>query len=153
MGLLEGTMEDGFMVTNLEWAINWGRESSLWPMTFGSACCAIEMMATGARATTLIASARAPGHAASVGPDDRRRHREHEDGVARARLYNQMPDPKFVIAMGAAPAAAGPITSTATTSSRESTWLYRSMSMSPAARRVRSSFWRGSCGSRTRSAR
>src|SRR5438045_1214836 len=48
MGLLEGRLEDGFMVTNLEHAINWARESSLWPMTFGLACCAIEMMATGA---------------------------------------------------------------------------------------------------------
>ena len=36
------------MVTSLEAAINWARESSLWPMTFGLACCAIEMMATGA---------------------------------------------------------------------------------------------------------
>ena len=128
-------MEDGFMVTNLEWAINWGRESSLWPMTFGLA---LRDRDDGDRhrATTSIASAQRSSAtprqsdlmivAGTVNMKMASRVR---------RLYNQMPDPKFVIAMGAAPAAAGPITSTATTSSRESTWLYRSMSMSrlPAA--------------------
>ncbi len=41
MGMLENRFEDGFVVTSLEQAINWARESSLWPMTFGLACCAI----------------------------------------------------------------------------------------------------------------
>ena len=45
MGMLEGHFEDGFVATSLEYAVNWARESSLWPMTFGLACCAIEMMA------------------------------------------------------------------------------------------------------------
>jgi NADH-quinone oxidoreductase subunit B len=49
MGWLEGTFRDESVIaTTLEQAINWARESSLWPMTFGLACCAIEMMATGA---------------------------------------------------------------------------------------------------------
>jgi NADH-quinone oxidoreductase subunit B len=48
MGMLEGRWEEGFVATNLEYAINWARQGSLWPMTFGLACCAIEMMATGA---------------------------------------------------------------------------------------------------------
>src|SRR4051812_50115903 len=48
MGWLEGRFEEGVVTTSLEGAINWARESSLWPMTFGLACCAIEMMATGA---------------------------------------------------------------------------------------------------------
>ena len=48
MGMLEGHFEDGFVATNLEWAINWARESSLWPMTFALAFCATEMRATGA---------------------------------------------------------------------------------------------------------
>ena len=49
MGWLEGTFRDESVIaTTLEQAINWARESSMWPMTFGLACCAIEMMATGA---------------------------------------------------------------------------------------------------------
>src|SRR5439155_16411253 len=48
MGWLEGRFEEGVIATTLEQAINWARESSMWPMTFGLACCAIEMMATGA---------------------------------------------------------------------------------------------------------
>src|SRR5262245_16418904 len=110
MGLLEGSMEDGFLVTNLEWAVNWARESSLWPMTFGLACCAIEMMATGAprydidrfgagafRATPRQADLMIVAGTVNMKMADRVR-----------RLYNQMPDPKFVIAMGACTCGGGP---------------------------------------------
>src|SRR5580765_3884995 len=48
MGVMEGRGEEGFVTTTLEHAINWARQGSMWPMTFGLACCAIEMMATGA---------------------------------------------------------------------------------------------------------
>src|SRR5207248_3963028 len=48
MGWLQGRFEESVITTSLEQAINWARESSMWPMTFGLACCAIEMMATGA---------------------------------------------------------------------------------------------------------
>ena len=48
MGWLEGRFEESVITTSLEQAINWARQSSMWPMTFGLACCAIEMMATGA---------------------------------------------------------------------------------------------------------
>ncbi len=48
MGWFEGRFEESVFTTSLEQAINWARESSMWPMTFGLACCAIEMMATGA---------------------------------------------------------------------------------------------------------
>ena len=45
---IEGRWEENVVTTTLEQAINWARQSSLWPMTFGVACCAIEMMAAGA---------------------------------------------------------------------------------------------------------
>jgi NADH-quinone oxidoreductase subunit B len=110
MGFLEGKMEDGFMVTSLEAAVNWARESSLWPMTFGLACCAIEMMATGAprydidrfgagafRATPRQSDLMIVAGTVNLKMADRVR-----------RLYNQMPDPKFVIAMGACTCGGGP---------------------------------------------
>jgi NADH-quinone oxidoreductase subunit B len=103
-------MRDGFMATNLEFAINWARESSLWPMTFGLACCAIEMMATGAprydidrfgagafRATPRQADLMIVAGTVNLKMAERVR-----------RLYNQMPDPKFVIAMGACTCGGGP---------------------------------------------
>jgi len=48
MSWIENRFEDGLIVTSLDWAINWARQNSIWPVTFGIACCAIEMMATGA---------------------------------------------------------------------------------------------------------
>src|SRR5581483_2374081 len=47
MGWLEGRFEESVITTTIEQAMNWARESSMWPMTFGLACCAIEMMAVG----------------------------------------------------------------------------------------------------------
>ena len=48
MGLIEGKLPDNILTTTLDNVINWGRRSSMWPVTFGLACCAIEMMACGA---------------------------------------------------------------------------------------------------------
>ena len=45
---IEGRWEENVVTTTIEQAINWARQSSVWPLTFGLACCAIEMMATGA---------------------------------------------------------------------------------------------------------
>jgi NADH-quinone oxidoreductase subunit B len=110
MGLLENRFEDGFVVTTVEQAINWARESSLWPMTFGLACCAIEMMAASAprydidrfgagafRATPRQADLMIVAGTVNLKMADRVR-----------RLYNLMPDPKFVIAMGACTCGGGP---------------------------------------------
>ena len=110
MPLLEHRFEDGFVATTLDQAIDWARANSLWPMTFGLACCAIEMMATGAprydidrfgagafRATPRQADLMIVAGTVNLKMADRVR-----------RLYNQMPDPKFVIAMGACTCGGGP---------------------------------------------
>ena len=109
MGLLEGRMEDGFVVTSLEQAINWARESSLWPMTFGLACCAIEMMATGAGRYDL---ARFGMEVFRASP------READLMIVSGRvsqkmapvlrtIYDQMPEPKWVISMGVCATSGG----------------------------------------------
>src|ERR671913_1386187 len=90
--------------------VNWARTSSLWPMTFGLACCAIEMMAAGAsrfdmdrfgagafRATPRQADLMIVAGTVTYKMASRVR-----------RLYNMMPDPKFVIAMGACTVGGGP---------------------------------------------
>src|SRR5271156_4052818 len=110
MGWLEGRFEEHFVTTTLEQAINWARESSMWPMTFGLACCAIEMMATGAsrfdidrfgagafRATPRQADLMIVAGTVNFKMASRVR-----------RLYDQMGDPKFVIAMGACTCGGGP---------------------------------------------
>ena len=48
MGLENKLGDDGFVVTSLESMVNWSRANSVWPLLFGLACCAIEMIATGA---------------------------------------------------------------------------------------------------------
>jgi len=107
---LENRFEDGFVVTALDTAIDWARSNSLWPMTFGLACCAIEMMAVGAprydidrfgagafRATPRQADLMIVAGTVNLKMAERVR-----------RLYDQMPDPKFVIAMGACTCGGGP---------------------------------------------
>ncbi len=107
---IEGRFEENFIITTVEQAINWARQSSIWPMTFGLACCAIEMMATGAsrfdmdrfgagafRATPRQADLMIVAGTVTYKMASRVR-----------RLYNLMPDPKFVIAMGACTVGGGP---------------------------------------------
>jgi NADH-quinone oxidoreductase subunit B len=111
MGWLEGTFRDESVIaTTLEQAINWARESSMWPMTFGLACCAIEMMATGASkydmdrfgAGAFRATPRQADLMIVAGTVN------YKMASRVRRLYNQMPDPKFVIAMGACTCGGGP---------------------------------------------
>jgi NADH-quinone oxidoreductase subunit B len=107
---IEGRFEENFAITTVEQAINWARQSSIWPMTFGLACCAIEMMATGAsrfdmdrfgagafRATPRQADLMIVAGTVTYKMASRVR-----------RLYSLMPDPKFVIAMGACTVGGGP---------------------------------------------
>ncbi len=53
---IEALMEENVVTTTIEQAINWARQSSIWPLTFGLACCAIEMMAAGASRSIWIGS-------------------------------------------------------------------------------------------------
>jgi NADH-quinone oxidoreductase subunit B len=90
--------------------MNWAKESSIWPMTFGLACCAIEMMATGASrydldrfgAGAFRASPRQADLMIVAGTVT------FKMASRVRRLYEQMPDPKYVIAMGACTVGGGP---------------------------------------------
>ena len=107
---IEGRFEDNVIMTTIEQAVNWSRQSSIWPMTFGIACCAIEMMATGAgrfdidrfgagafRGTPRQADLMIVAGTVTFKMASRLK-----------RLYDQMPDPKYVLAMGACAAGGGP---------------------------------------------
>ena len=107
---IEGRFEENVVTTTIEQAINWARQSSLWPMTFGLACCAIEMMAAGASrfdldrfgAGAFRATPRQADLMIVAGTVN------YKMASRVRRLYNLMPDPKFVIAMGACTVGGGP---------------------------------------------
>ena len=98
-----------FLTTKLDFIVNWARRSSLWPMPFGTACCAIEMMAAAAsnydiarfgmermsfsprQADVLICAGRVPYKLAPV----------------LRRIWDQMPQPKWCISMGACASSGG----------------------------------------------
>ena len=94
---------EGVFLTSLDFAVNWVRKSSVWPMTFGLACCAIEMMSMGASRFDI-----ARFGAEVFRPSPRQsdlmivagRVSQKMAPVIR-RLYDQMPEPKWVISMGA----------------------------------------------------
>jgi NADH-quinone oxidoreductase subunit B len=107
---IEGRFEDGVITTTLEQALNWARQSSLWPMTFGIACCAIEMMCAGAGRFDLDRFG-----AGAFRPSPRQSDLMIIAGTVTykmasriRRLYEQMPEPKYVIAMGACAVGGGP---------------------------------------------
>jgi NADH-quinone oxidoreductase subunit B len=110
MSWIENRFEEGLVMTSLDWAINWGRASSVWPMTFGLACCAIEMMAVGASrfdfdrfgAGAFRATPRQADLMIVAGTVT------YKMASRLKRLYNQMPDPKYVMAMGACTVGGGP---------------------------------------------
>jgi NADH:ubiquinone oxidoreductase subunit B-like Fe-S oxidoreductase len=55
--MIEGVMKEGFVTTSYDTVVNWAKTGSIWPMTFGLACCAVEMMHAALRAMTSVASA------------------------------------------------------------------------------------------------
>jgi NADH-quinone oxidoreductase subunit B len=110
MGLLEHRFEDNFITTSLDNVLNWARQSSLWPATFGLACCAIEMMAASASrfdiarfgAEVFRASPRQADLLIVSGTVTKKM------APVLRRIYDQMPDPKWVISMGSCSGAGGP---------------------------------------------
>ena len=109
MGLEEKAGDLGVVTTTLESAINWGRTGAMWPMLFGLACCAIEMMAAQASDYDLSrfgmevnrASPRQADLMIVAGRVSRKM------GPVVRQLYDQMSDPKWVIAMGDCASCAG----------------------------------------------
>jgi NADH-quinone oxidoreductase subunit B len=105
----ESTLQQGWVTTRLDFLVNWGRANSLWPMPFGTACCAIEFMAVQAsrfdlarfgmermgftprQADVLICAGRVPFKLAPV----------------LRRIWQQMPQPKWCISMGACASTGG----------------------------------------------
>ena len=110
MSWIENRFEEGLIITSVDWGINWARKNSLWPMTFGLACCAIEMMAYGASrydidrfgAGAFRATPRQADLMIVAGTVT------YKMAARVRRLYNQMADPKYVIAMGACTVGGGP---------------------------------------------
>lgn len=106
---LESQLGDNILTTTIDKFVNWGRKNSLWPMPFGTACCAIEMMATLASKFDI---SRFGAEAIRFSP------RQSDLLIVSGRIsikmmpvlkkiYDQMPDPKWVISMGACASTGG----------------------------------------------
>jgi NADH-quinone oxidoreductase subunit B len=107
---LENVNERNFLITSVDYVFNWARKSSVWPLTFGLACCAIEM----------IASSCSHFDIARFGAEVFRPSPRQSDLMIVAgtvtlkmapvlkRIYDQMPEPKWVISMGACSSVGGP---------------------------------------------
>ena len=109
-GLKSELKKQGIYVTTWDQLVNWGRSNSIWPLQFGLACCAIEMIATAASRFDL-----ARFGAEVFRPSPRQADLIIVSGTVTkkmapqvVRLYNQMPEPKYVITMGACSISGGP---------------------------------------------
>jgi len=110
MGLIENRFEPNILISTYDTVINWARRSSIWPLQFGLACCAIEMMATMDPRFDL----------SRFGMEVFRGSPRQADLLLVAgtvtekmapivkRLYDQMPEPKWVLAMGSCATCGGP---------------------------------------------
>lgn len=109
MGLEARIKEEGFITSTIDAVVAWSRENSVWPMPMGISCCAIEMMASGDPRYDI----------ARFGSEVMRFTPRQCDLMIVAgtvtykmahvvrKIYDQMPDPKWVIAMGACTSSGG----------------------------------------------
>src|SRR5579875_2404071 len=106
---LEEKLPSGVLLTTLEKVVNYARKASMWPMTFGLACCAIEMMAVG---TSRFDISRMGMERFSATPRQADlmivagRVSQKMAPVVR-QIYDQMPEPKWVLAMGVCASSGG----------------------------------------------
>jgi NADH-quinone oxidoreductase subunit B len=111
--LIEEQIKRNIFLTTVDAVYNWGRKCSVWPVMFGLACCAIEMIgAAGARydfsrfgMEILRASPRQADLMIVAGTIT------HKMAPQVLRIYRQMPEPKYVLAMGSCATAGGPFPS------------------------------------------
>jgi NADH-quinone oxidoreductase subunit B len=113
---LENVNDRSVLITSVDYVFNWARKSSVWPLTFGLACCAIEMIAASAARFDI----------ARFGSEVFRPSPRQSDLMIVAgtvtlkmapvlkRIYEQMPEPKWVMAMGACSSVGGPFNTYAT---------------------------------------
>lgn len=109
MGIIEGRYGPNVVITSVDKIFNWSRSRSLWPITFGLACCAIEMMATSASRFDLDRLG------IFFRPTPRQSDVMLVSGTVTVkmaerikRLYEQMAEPKWVISMGSCANSGGP---------------------------------------------
>ena len=110
MGWINNRFEKNFLVTTVAYVFNWARKSAIWPMTFGLACCAIEMIAA---STSRFDIARFGSEV--FRPSPRQSDLMIVSGTVTLkmapvvkRIYDQMPEPKWVMSMGACSSVGGP---------------------------------------------
>ncbi len=110
MAWLDGRFESNYLLTTVDHVFNWARKSSIWPMTFGLACCFVEF------ATAITARFDMARFGAEVmRPSPRQSDLMIVAGTMTLkmapvvkRLYEQMPEPKWVMAMGSCAISGGP---------------------------------------------
>ncbi len=110
MGLSDRELPPGVVTTTVDSVFNWARKSSLWPMTFGLACCAIEMMAAGASRFDLDRFGMGIFRATPRQSDLMIVAGSVTEKMAPLirRLWEQMPEPKWCMAMGICATSGGP---------------------------------------------